>query len=577
MTDPGFAPLRAALGRCRRHFLAAAGFSLAINLLYVAPTIYMLQVYDRVVPSRGGMTLVFLTGLLLASLAVVALLELVRTRLLVRASMRLDRELAGYLLAAGLNRGRGAESPQRLRDFDSLRQAMAGAGIIALFDVPWTLVYVALCFVLHPLLGVLAVCGSVGLVALSFGTERATRKLLDEASNTAGMFYASQARAAAMGEVVTVLGMRAATVSRQLNERSGATGRQVEASFTAARFTAGTRFVRLGLQSLGLGVAAWLAVEQQISAGAIFAASLLMSRAFAPIEMVLGSWRSLTEARNAFDRLESSLREAPPRETTPTLLPRPTGHLMVEQVWLAGADPDRALLSGVSFSVRPGEVLGLVGPSGAGKTTLVRALVGAIKPARGAVRLDHASLADWDADLLGRHIGYLPQDLGLMQGTVKQNICRFADAWGQLNEEIDAKVVQAAQACGAHEMVLRLPAGYDTMIDWGGVGLSLGQAQRIALARALFEEPSIIVLDEPNAHLDGEGEAHLLQAITRLKERGAAVVLVAHRAAMLSVMDKLLVLTDGRVTHFGARDDVLGLLNEATTKAPELSTGREAA
>jgi len=536
----------------------------------------MLQVYDRVVPSRGGMTLVFLTGLLLASLAVVALLELTRTRLLVRASMRLDRELAGYLLAAGLKRGRGAESPRTLRDFDTLRQAIAGAGIIALFDVPWTLVYIALCFVLHPALGILAVCGSALLVALSLGTERATRTLLDEASNAAATFYAAQARAAAVGEVVTVLGMRAATISRQLNQRSGATRRQVQASFTAARFTAGTRFVRLGLQSLGLGAAAWLAVEQQISAGAIFAASLLMSRAFSPIEMVLGSWRSLTEARNAFHRLETTLRESP-GESAPTLLPAPTGHLVVEQVWLSGSDADKPLLSGVSFSVRPGEVLGLVGPSGAGKTTLVRTLVGATRPTRGAVRLDHASLADWDTDLLGRHLGYLPQDLGLMQGTVKQNICRFGDILGLPREEIDAKTIQAAQACGAHEMILRLPAGYDTVLDWGGAGLSLGQAQRIALARALFGNPSIVILDEPNAHLDGEGEAALLGAIKRLKEARTAVVLVAHRAAMLGVMDTLLVLADGRVTHFGARDDVLRQLNDPMAKPQALSAGREAA
>jgi ABC-type protease/lipase transport system fused ATPase/permease subunit len=292
--------------------------------------------------------------------------------------------------------------------------------------------------------------------------------------------------------------------------------------------------------------------------------------------MVLGSWRSLTEARNAFDRLEASLRAAP-LETTPTQLPAPTGHLEVEQVWLAGSEADRPLLSGVSFRVRPGEVLGVVGPSGAGKTTLVRTLVGAIKPTRGVVRLDRASLADWDADLLGRHIGYLPQDLGLMQGTVKQNICRFSDAAGRPRAEVDAKAIQAAQLCGAHEMILRLPAGYDTMIDWGGGGLSLGQAQRIALARALFDEPSIAVLDEPNAHLDGEGETHLLQTITRLKERGAAVVLVAHRASMLAVMDSLLVLTDGRVTHFGPRDDVVGQLNDATATAQPAPGERVAA
>jgi ATP-binding cassette subfamily C protein len=250
---------------------------------------------------------------------------------------------------------------------------------------------------------------------------------------------------------------------------------------------------------------------------------------------------------------------------------------MVEQIWLAGPVADRPLLSAVSFAVRPGEVLGLVGPSGAGKTTLVRTLVGALKPERGAVRLDHASLADWDPDRLGRHIGYLPQDLALMHGTVKQNICRFGDALGRPQEEVDAKAIAAAQTCGAHELILRMPAGYDTLLDWGGGGLSLGQAQRVALARALYDEPSIVVMDEPNAHLDGEGETHLLNAIGKLKARGAAVVLVAHRATMLAVMDSLLVLNEGRVTHYGARDEVLAQLNGPAAPAREISNGREAA
>ena len=576
MNSPGLSPLGAALAGCRRHFVFAAAFSLAINLLYIAPTIYMLQVYDRVVPSRGGLTLLFISGLLLASLATVALLELSRSRLLVRASMRLDRELAGYLLAANLDRKRGSAAQQAMRDFDAFRQAITGAGMVSLFDAPWTLVYIALCFVLHPILGVVALIGSSALVALSLGTERATRKLLDEASNAAAASYASQARAAALGELITALGMRAPTIWRQLEERSGATRRQIEASFAAGRFTSATRFVRLSLQSLGLGVAAWLAVEQQISTGAIFAASLLMSRAFSPLEMVLNSWRSLTEARNAYGRLGKAL-DGSNYETPSTLLPPPAGHLMVEQLWLAGPTADRPLLSGVSFHVRPGEVLGVVGPSGAGKTTLIRALVGALPPDRGAVRIDHASLSDWDADRLGRHIGYLPQELGLMRGTVKQNICRFGDVLSTSREETDAKAVQAAQLCGAHELILRLPMGYDTQLDWGGGGLSLGQAQRIALARALFDDPSIVVLDEPNAHLDGEGEAHLLQAIAKSKARGAAVVLVAHRATMLGVMDSLLVLNDGRTSHYGPRDEVLGQLNNVAAKARELSGGREAA
>jgi PrtD family type I secretion system ABC transporter len=576
VTGLGPAPLRTAIGACRRHFLFAAGFSAAINLLYISPTIYMLQVYDRVVPARGVLTLLFLTLLLLAGLAALSLLELTRTRLLVRASARLDRELSGYILAAKLDRRLGPGAQQAMRDFDVFRQAITGPGMVALFDAPWTLVYILLCFVLHPILGAMAVLGSASLVGLSIATERATRRPLEQAGNAAANSYTSQARTAAVSDLINALGMRAAMVRRHLDERASVMNLQSQASFSAGGYMSATRFIRLSLQSLSLGVAAWLVVEQQISAGAIFAASLLMSRAFSPLEMVLGSWRSLTEARNAHARLNETLSHGL-EEASPTLLPPPTGHLMVEQLWVAGPTADRPILSGVAFTVRPGEILGLVGPSGAGKTTLVRALVGALAPDRGVVRLDHANLADWDADRLGRHIGYLPQELGLLQGTVKQNICRFGDVLGLPRDEIDAKAIAAAQTCGAHEMIVRLPMGYDTVLDWGGGGLSLGQAQRIALARALFDQPSLVILDEPNAHLDGEGEVKLLQALATLKARGAATVLVAHRATMLPLMDSLLVLNEGRVSHYGPRDEILAQISSAAPKTQELGRGQEAA
>ena len=323
-------------------------------------------------------------------------------------------------------------------------------------------------------------------------------------------------------------------------------------------------------------MAAWLAVGQAISPGAIFAASLLMARALTPLEMLLGSWRSLADARNTFDGLCDALKDAdsgPPR----TVLPAPTGKLAVEALAVAGAFPDRPILQGISFEVGPGEVLGLVGASGAGKTTLVRALVGAVTPSRGAVRLDHANLADWDAERLGRHVGYLPQDLGLLRGTVKQNICRFRDTFGEQLEDLDHRVVSGAQICGAHEMILRLPLGYDTVIGHQGAGLSLGQAQRIALARALFDQPRLLILDEPNAHLDGEGETRLLQALARAKAWGAAIVLVAHRATMLPIIDSLLVLQDGRVTHLGQRDDVLEQINAAPRRPQQLTQEPKAA
>jgi PrtD family type I secretion system ABC transporter len=554
---PTEGPLRAALNACRRHLAYAGGFSAVINFLYIAPTIYMLQVYDRVVPTRGVTTLAFLTILLLATLATLSLLEMLRTRLLVRTSARLEKLVARPILTATMNRQLGAKAPQAMKDFDQFRQTITGPGILALFDAPWTLVYVGLCFLLHPLLGAMAVVGSGALFSLTLLTEKTVRPRLDVANKAAAWFYASQAQTASSSDLVRALGMQEPMVRRHERERLAVTARQAEASFTAGRYLGITKFIRLSLQSLALGAAAWLAVGQHISGGAIFAASLLIARALSPIEQVLASWRSLAEAHNAYGSLQSLLTQLeaePPR----TQLPAPAGRMMVERLAVVRPGAEAPILQNVSFNLNPGRVLGLVGPSGGGKTTLVRALVGAVTPSQGRVRLDGADLTDWDPDRLGRHLGYMPQDIGLLQGTVKQNICRFRDMLGDEDmERIDAKAVAAAQAAGAHDMILKLPMGYDTPLDWGGRGLSLGQAQRVALARAIYDEPQFVALDEPNAHLDGEGEAMLVKAVQDMKARGAAVVLVAHRSSMLEVMDELLVLSGGRVAHYGPREEIL--------------------
>jgi PrtD family type I secretion system ABC transporter len=572
----GTNPIRAALRACRRHLVYAGVFSAAINLLYLAPTLYMLQVYDRVVPTRGVSTLVVLTLLLLASLATLSLLDLSRSRLLVRASARLEKLLAEPVLRAMMSRQLGGKSAQAMRDFDSLRQTVTGAGVLALFDAPWTPIYIGLCFLLHPMLGVMALLGSGALIGLTLLNERFTRPKLDKANQAAAWSYASQAQSAAARDLVRAMGMSEAMVRRHQLERLSVTESQAEASFTAGRFMSLTRFIRLALQSLALGVGAYLAVEQQVSIGAIFAASLLIARALAPIEQVLGSWRSLAEAHSAYGRLSSLLADAggaAPR----TLLPIPAGHVLVERLTIVAPGQERLLLQGVNFAMAPGRVLGLVGPSGAGKTTLLRALIGAQAPNQGKVRFDGADIADWDPDGLGRHIGYLPQDVSLFQGTVKQNICRFRDGLGDAREFVDAKVIAAAKACGAHDMILTLPLGYDTVLDWGGKGVSLGQAQRIALARALFDDPVIVALDEPNAHLDNEGELMLLQAISHLKARGAAVIIVAHRQSMLEAMDQLLVLSGGQVIQHGDRDEVLRRMNVPVPQVAGPALQREVA
>jgi len=553
-------PLKRPLAACRQHLVYAASVSAAINLLYLAPTLYMLQVYDRVVPTRGLETLGFLTFLLLVSLTALSLLEFMRTRLMVRASVRLERRLAGPILAQILARSGDAAVSQAMREFDILRQAVTGAGMMALFDAPWILVYIALCFLLNPLVGAVAVVGAVALTVLTIAAERATRPRLDAANQAASLAYASQAQSGTASEVLRAMGMGPAIVERHRSERSEVTRMQAQASFAAGGYLGVTRFIRMSLQSLALGLAALLAVEGQISAGAIFAASLLVVRALGPIEQILASWKSLVEAHYAYNSLKK-LGEDGETETPRTLLPAPLGNVTAEQVTILGPKGRRPLLHGVDLVMRPGEVVGLVGPSGAGKTTLLRALVGAATPNHGQVRIDGADIADWPHERLGRHIGYLPQDLGLLQGTVKQNICRFRDQLGESPETLDALAVAAAQACGAHDMILRLPQGYDTQIGFGGQGVSLGQAQRIALARALFGEPAFIALDEPNAHLDAEGEAMLIRALLQARERGASVIVVAHRNGLLEAIDELLVINEGRLVQRGPRDEVLQRLS----------------
>lgn len=571
-------PISVALRACRRHLIYGGAFSAAINILYLAPTIYMLQIYERVVPTNGVSTLGLLTLLLLVSLGALALLELLRSRLLVRLSARLEKVLARQVLDATFAAPAGVNVSQTMRDFDTLRQTITGSGALAVFDAPWAIIYIALCFALHPLLGMMAMAGAAALVGLTYLSERAVRPQLESAGKAAAKSYVSLQNAAALRDVVQALGMRQAVLDAHQEERAILSTLQVEASFSAGRYMGVTKFIRLALQSLALGAAAYLAAGQQISAGAIFAGSLLIARALSPLEQIVGSWRSLTEGQSAYGRLKNLLSDfAGPAQRT--ALPDPVGRISVNGLTVMDPGRDRPLLQHVSFAMTPGEIVGLVGPSGAGKTTLMRALVGAIKPVRGEVRMDGANLTDWEGARLGAHIGYLPQDLGLFEGTVKQNICRFASFGAANPEEIDRKVWTAAKACGAHEMILSLPLGYDTPIGWGAKGVSGGQAQRIAMARALYGDPKFIVLDEPNAFLDAEGEIALRSALIGLKERGASVILVAHRTTMLDLIDKLLVLSNGIMLHHGHRDEVIQAMKApaAPVREPALQAMRASA
>lgn len=559
-----------ALRACRRHFVAVAAFSALLNLLFLVPMLYMLQVYDRVIPTRGSLTLLFLTLVLLFGLISLAMLDYVRSRLLVRASIRLDRLLSGILLDTSLARRDktfDAVARQAMREFDTLRQALTGPVIIALCDAPWSPIYILVCLLIHPLIGALVLVGGLVLAFVAFRNQQATGDPLQRASEAAARAYASQEQVLAGAENVRALGMRQAMVRRHLRERESMMAEQTAASFASSRYVTVSKFLRLSLQSLALGLGAWLAINNSISAGAVFAASFLAGRALQPVEQILSSWRSIAQARTAYDKLNGLL-GARESEISLTQLPPPQGRIDVKQLWVANAAGDGAVLSNISFQLSPGEVVAVVGPSGAGKSTLLRMLAGAGKADRGIIRIDHANMLDWDPERLAPYIGFLPQDVSLFAGTVKENIARFQDGSDPETGDIDSKAVAAAKACHAHELILGLPNGYDTVLGWGGRGLSAGQAQRIGLARALYGDPPIVLLDEPNAHLDANGENQLIETLNELKGRMAGVMIVAHRMGVLSAADKILVLRDGQIDAFGARDEIIARLRN--TPAPTI-------
>lgn len=570
--------IASALRACRKHFVAVAAFSALLNLLFLVPMLYMLQVYDRVIPTRGSLTLLFLTVVLLFGLISLALLDYVRSRLLVRASIRLDRRLSGIVLDTTLarrDRTFDAVARQAMREFDTLRQALTGPAIIALCDAPWSPIYILVCFLIHPLIGVLVLVGAIALAIVAIRNQRATSEPLKRANEAASRAYASQEQVLAGAENVRALGMRQAMVRRHLSERDSMMTEQTAASFAASLYVTMSKFLRLALQSLALGVGAWLAIHNSVSAGAVFAASFLAGRALQPVEQTLSTWRSIVQAKTAYENLNGLL-AARESEIALTQLPAPKGRLDVAQLWVANVAGDGAILANISFQLVPGEIIAVVGPSGAGKSTLLRMLAGAGRPDRGIIRIDHANMLDWDPEKLAPYIGFLPQDVSLFAGTVKENIARFQDASVADLREIDAKAIAAAKFCQAHELILELPNGYDSRLGWGGRGLSAGQAQRIGLARALYGDPPIVLLDEPNAHLDATGEGQLIETLRALKARKAGVLVVAHRMGILTAVDKILVLRAGQVEAFGTRDEIIARLSGAAATPIEAPTSRNA-
>ena len=561
----------AALLRYRRLFGVLALFSGVINLLMLVPSIYMMQVFDRVLTSRNETTLLMLSLILLGFFALSCVLEWVRGQVMIRMSAGLDTHLGERVFDAAFERSlkeHSANPAQVLSDLNSIRQFVTGPGLIALFDAPWLPLYLIATFLFHPWLGVFTVIGSLILAALALWNELATRKSMAEANrlSVASSSYVNGTLHNA--EVIQALGMLVPLRRRWFNVQQRMIVEQAQASDRSARIASLSRFVRMTWQSLALGLGAILVIENQISAGVMIAVSVLLGRAMAPAEALIGSWKQMGNAKSSYLRLNRLLDEFP-QAGMRMPLPPPSGALSLERLVVTPPGQQKPAINGVTFALAKGEVLAIIGPSASGKSSLARAMVG-IWPARqGSVRLDGAEIGQWSREALGPHLGYLPQDIELFDGSIAENIARF----GEVQAE---QVIAAAQLAGIHDMILQLANGYDTLLGSGGLGLSGGQKQRIGLARALYGKPALVVLDEPNSNLDDAGELALVQAVRRLKADGCTVVLVTHRPNVLNAVDKLLFLRDGVQHLFGPRDQVLKTLVPVPTGKPVEITSQQA-
>jgi ATP-binding cassette subfamily C exporter for protease/lipase len=552
-------------------FFTIGVFSAISNLLMLVPSIYMLQVYDRVLASRNEITLLMLTLMMLGAYLLMGALELIRSFILVRVGAEFDMKMNKRVYTAAFEQNlkkAGGNAGQALIDLTTIRQFLTGNALFAFFDAPWFPIYLAVIFFFEPGLGVFALCGTAVLVVLAIINEKVSKKPLTEANSMAVQATTLATNNLRNAEVIESMGMLPNLMGRWFKLHGRFLNLQAEASEKAGTVGAITKFVQVSLQSLVLGYGALLAIEGKISPGMMIAASILVGRALAPVQQVIGVWKSWNTTQVAYARLTELLAANPPRDAGMPL-PKPLGAISVENVIAAPPGSPVPVLKGVNFAIAPGEVLGVVGPSGSGKSTLARLLVGVWPAVQGKVRLDGADIYQWNKAELGPHIGYLPQDIELFSGTISENIARF----GELEAE---KVVSAAKRAGVHDMILHFPKGYDTLLGDGGAGLSGGQKQRIGLARAMYGDPSIIVLDEPNSNLDDVGEAALLQGIMDLRQQGKTIVLITHRSSILGVTNKLLVLRDGVTAMFGPTTEVINALNQGIAQAQQQQQAQQA-
>ncbi|TAH50512.1 MAG: type I secretion system permease/ATPase [Betaproteobacteria bacterium] len=546
--------LAATLWGFRREFAVCMAFSVLVNLLMLTPSLYMLQVFDRVLVSYSSLTLVAVTLIMLFFFAVMAFAEWARSRLLVRLGVRFDELLGQRVFRASfessLNQG-GRNPARTFADLTNLRQFMTGNGLFAFMDAPWTPIYIVVLFMLHPVLGLLGVVFALLLTALAWLSHRVTQAPVEaalEAGSQVGVYVHGKLRNAEVIEAMGMLGNLRRRWQVRHHRHLALNGRAADAS---ARVLALTKFVRYTLQSLTLAAGALLVIDGELSAGAMIAANVLMGRATQPLDQIVASWKPFLGARQAFRNLDALLADHPAREIASHGVPQ--GNVRIEH--LVATAPGRAqpILKDLTAAFEPGQVIAIVGPSGSGKSTLARALVGIWPQREGRVLVDGEPIEQWNRDELGPFIGYLPQDIELFEGSIAENIARFG--------ELDAqKVIRACERAGVHEMILRFPKGYDTQVGEAGSMLSGGQRQRLGLARAMYGDPRIIVLDEPNSNLDDIGEAALVRAVQDLRQQGCTVFLITHRRGIVGIADRLLVLDDGVITHDGARAEVLAAL-----------------
>jgi ATP-binding cassette subfamily C protein/ATP-binding cassette subfamily C exporter for protease/lipase/ATP-binding cassette subfamily C protein EexD len=556
--------LQIAMSSCRSVFLTAFLFSLVINVLMLASPIYMLQVYDRVLTTRSVETLIFLTAIVGGALLLMAWLDTLRNTLMVRCGGWLNDRLGPIFLQSSVRARLAGDytGAQPLRDIAQIQHFISTQGLTAFFDAPWVPIFIALIWILHPILGLVALASALVLLLLSLVNELATRNPSNFANNAQMKSYQEAEVTIRNAEVVSAMGMMPALTERWRARNATVNDALRFAGERGGAVLALTKFTRFFVQVAILGMGAWLVIKAELTPGGMIAASILLGRALAPVEMAIGAWRGFMSTRMAYDRLLAHLKRHPPVGTR-TRLPAPSGVLEVDQLTWFSPSTGEPILRRVTFHVEPGEAVAVIGPSGAGKSTLCRLLSGLVPPSNGVVRLDGSELRHWDALQLGRHVGFLPQDVELFPGTVRENIARMT------TDEDDEAVLRAARLAHAHDMIQRLPDSYDTPVGEGGVMLSGGQRQRVGLARAVYGDPSLIILDEPNANLDQEGEAALAAALRHLKAQGAALIIVGHRPSTIAEADKILLLKDGCVALFGTRDDVLKELSQAAASSGE--------